>query len=122
MARKGLRGTSPVFTSLKMLAIISLFLVYVSVYDLIWHIVYLDWPCDHLSWYPYFSKKHPGSLIRGVASLNLKYALVEQNKCAKKGTYYTDGVDPDETPQKKAVSHQVCAVCQYKHTLGNGRL
>ena len=41
------------------------------------------------------------------------------NAC-EKGTY-TNSIDPDETPQN-VVSHQVCAVCQDKHILGNGRL
>ena len=52
-------------------------------------------------------------VVRGVASLKFKlgYARVEQAECIQKRNIY-----------KTRRLIRVCAVCQDKHTLGNGRL
>ena len=45
---------------------------------------------------------------------------MEQAKYVQKGSY-TNGLAPDET-QKTGRLIRVCAACQDKHTLGNGRI
>ena len=57
--------------------------------------------------------------LMGVASLKFKVRTCGTDLMyAKKGTYYTNSVDSDETQRLI----RVCAVCQDKHILGNGRL